>query len=385
MAEPPINGPGSTCDTPAAIDSFIEWALIRPGLSGVYASAIRGCGMNRVHESESLEVHFTPGERERPVVVAIGNTPILEHGHSWRSWAAASGVGFAAVIARYRHAFPREPMLDAARALNDVCGEAPRLGIGNSLWGHGMLKHARLLRLKWAIAVSPPYSVDPGLVPAHPRLGRAISRTGMKDFEGSRIDEFGPPSPTRCWTIFDPLDPAEQTQARLVAAVDGVTMLPAHHMGHQVGSLFSDELVLGGLFDAIRADDPSGAARLLRNQKKDRLHYFVAMAKICLRRRHVKWAREFLSRAENAGYTSKSRAFDDMMGMHLEVGDTARVEVLLQRALRRNLDRPRPYVYGARLRIEQGRLGEARRLCELGLKHNPGSSDLRAQLRRLGD
>ena len=341
--------------------------------------------MKRVHESASLEVHFTPGDRDKPVVVAIGNSPILEQGHSWRSWAAGSGVGFAAVIARYRHAIPREPMLDVARALNDVCGESPRLGIGNSLWGHGMLKHARLLKLKWAIAVAPPYSVDPEFVPANSRLGRTIARNGMKDVASSRIDEFGPPSPTRCWTIFDPLDPVEKTQAQLVAAVGGVTMLPAHHMGHQVGSLFSDELVLGGLFDAIRADDPAKAARLLRNHKKDRLHYFVAMAKNCLRRGHVRWAREFLSRAEKAGYTSKSKAFDEMMGMHLQVGDTDRVEALLQRALRRKLDRPRPYVYGARLRVDQGRLDEAKRLCEQGLERCPGSSDLKALVRRLTD
>ena len=248
-----------------------------------------------------------------------------------------------------------------------------------------MLKHARLLKLKWAIAVSPPYSVDPELVPAHPRLRRTIARNGMKDFAGSRIDEFGPPAPTRCWTIFDPLDPAEQAHARLVAAVDGVTMLPARHMGHQVGSLFSDELLLGGLFDAIRADDPAKGARLLRKQKKDRLHYFVAMAKNCLRTGHMKWAREFLSRAEKAGYNSKSKAFDDMMGMHLQVGDTDRVEALLQRTLRRNLERPRPYVYGARLRMDQGRLDDAKRLCEQGLERCPGSSDLKALIGRLTD
>lgn len=339
--------------------------------------------MKLVYANEALEVHVAPGRGKDAAVVAVANQPVLEKNHPWHRWAIGAAETFAVIVSRGRHAFPLAPMEGAAAALNvHVRGDA-RLGLGNSLWGHGLMKHARLLDLTWSIAISPPYSLDPEMSPDSAQLAKSLIRAGVGDFRGSRVDEHGAPTPTRCWTIYDTTDPKERRQSRLVNEVAGVQTIPAHHLGHNVTSLLGDELVLNGLFDAIRADDAPRAARLLRDSKKDKFHYFVGMARRAARHRHWRWARDFLERAEKAGYTTRSMAFDEMMAMHLEFGESDRVEQLLARALDRGLQRPRPYFYGAQLRVRQGRIDEAISLCDLGLARCPGTAilgDLRRSL-----
>ncbi len=310
----------------------------------------------------------------------MGNPYVAHRANPWRAWAAQSGSGYVAITARRQHSFPREAMAVAAEVIaRHTQAGVPvtrRLGIGHSIGGHGVIKHAALLGLDQAIAISPYYSPDPALVPENHGLHSITRNLAAADFRGVRIDQYGPPAGTLCWSIFDPADAREAAQGRRVLQVAGVTGLPVQHMGHFANTLLYDAGMLEALFAAQAGDDAGRGVGLLRRAKKTKFRYLARLAADCTRSGHTGWAQALLRRAEQAGFTTQSNEFDTMFRLYLACGEWDRADQMLARTLSRKLVRPLPYLFGAQLRARQHRVGDAWDVLQAGLALFPGDTHL---------
>lgn len=326
-------------------------------------------------ELELLCVEGAPGV---PPVVMAGGDYLAQRDHPWRRWATARGAPQAVLIGPRHYTFPRAAMARAAAAIDAWSGNPERWGLGNSMAGHAVIAHSQLLRLQRIIAISPPYSPDPHLVPGDPRTAHATTGMPPSRFRGMRLDLHGGPGGAACWALYDPRHEAEALQRGHAARVPGLVTLPVPYLGHDAVALLDDTAMLETLFDAAGRGDLPRAHAALRQRKKNKFTYVVRLADQAARAGHRSWAAGLMQRAEKLGYTTASRGFDTMLSLYLRQGDLEMADRLFQRAYARGRRNAALMVCGMRLRLHQGRLAEACALSAEASARHPGNDGVAA-------
>jgi tetratricopeptide (TPR) repeat protein len=282
-------------------------------------------------------------------------------------------IGF---VARRENWFPRASMEAAAPAVRALL--KPRsVAYGYSMGAHGALKHAALLGVGSAIAVSPQVSIVPAEVPwdsRFHRFHRPAANHGMR-ITAADLAPFSA-------VLADPYDTIDWRHAHLTAEAGAAHLLRAPLSGHAAIWLLARTETLDAMLAAALASDATAMRAVLRDRRAKSPHWFRLMARAAFGRGHARLAEALWTRAGELGVGASELRHE-------------RADALADRALRlialgrpaeaaqacRSLAEASPrgghrFGRAAHLLLAAGAAGDAETTFRLALEARPQAGDL---------
>ncbi|WP_160000458.1 hypothetical protein [Roseomonas sp. 18066] len=233
-----------------------------------------------IYEDEELLALYRPGASDFTLVTFGGLGPRPEPGRFWSQPAVERlELDALGIVAKRENWYPTASMHRAALALAGI-GRGRRLGYGHGMGGYAALKHGRRLGLQRALAVSPPASIDPGIVPWDRRFRQHFSASLHPDMWLHRRDLAE-------WSaaINDPWGSVEGPHGALLAAA-GATLVAAPFLQGQSIFLLGQPQVLRAALERVWACDAAGLRQILRGRRSRSLRWHQALAAAARRHRH---------------------------------------------------------------------------------------------------
>jgi pimeloyl-ACP methyl ester carboxylesterase len=144
----------------------------------------------------------------------------------------------------YQHPERDEALAAVAAAVRDY---DRAITYGSSMGGYAALRYAVACEADTTIAISPQFTVDPGVVPWEVRWQPDVARTYFAE------PRFAPAA--RQYVFYDPRMPADNRHADLIAATGDTIRIPVPYGGHPVAALLAETGVLQSAIRGIVASD----------------------------------------------------------------------------------------------------------------------------------
>ncbi|MBK1662332.1 hypothetical protein CKO45_29540, partial [Paracraurococcus ruber] len=248
-----------------------------------------------LYEDAHLRVVHRRG-RSPFTLVTFGEAGLRpEHGYWAQPEAEALDLDCIGFVAKAANWYPALAM-DPARAAIQGIGQPVRIGYGNGMGGHAVLKYGQRLRLARGLAVSPQDSIDPAERPEDPRFHahfRPDLHAGMAVAEADL--------PPWCVVLGDPHDPAEAPHLRRLAALTAAEFLPLPFLGPWATWMLAGGPALNGALRCALAADLPGLRRLLKRQRWDSRIWCTRLGGQALRQGRDALAERLLARAAALG------------------------------------------------------------------------------------
>lgn len=248
-----------------------------------------------IHEDEDLVVLARPGGSAF-TLVTFGHLELRPGGGQFwgREPAERLDLDCIGLVAKAPHWYPAAAVARAAAAIR-AAAKPVRIGYGYSMGGYGALKHGRLLGLTHALAVAPQRSIDPAEVPEDARFHahfRPARHAGM----AVRAEDLAPFAAV----VADPWDREDGPHLAALAAL-GAHVVAAPFLGHWAIHLLSHTARLEALLARLRAEDPGGLRRVLREGRAQAAIWHDRLGAALLGHGHPEAADRVLAAGQRAG------------------------------------------------------------------------------------
>lgn len=278
--------------------------------------------------SENIAVRRI-GDRGGTAIVTFGsytNEPTLDRPGFGEEFLQRAKLDAIHVINRhnrwYQHAERDEALATVAAVVRGGYDRA--ITYGSSMGGYAALRYAVPCGADTAIALSPQFSVDPGIVPWESRWQPDVVKTLFAEtpYEAA----------TQQYVFYDPRVALDDRHVGMIAEAGKTIRIPVPYGGHPVGALLAETGVLQATIRGIVAGDfdPRAVRLQVRRERYGSQHQYFVLARHCTPR-HPEVAVRLLERAAaiepESHIVSAQATLLDRLGRLAEAGPLHRAAI----------------------------------------------------------